>query len=96
MSEDQTSKHVRVLGVWRLAALTMAAVIGIRNLPQMAQYGWGSLFFYALATVLFFIPAALVSAELATGWPRRGGVKLKHASTRRSSPSNATWPKKTT
>jgi amino acid transporter len=74
VSEDQTSKHVRVLGVWRLAALTMAAVIGIRNLPQMAQYGWGSLFFYALATVLFFIPAALVSAELATGWPRRGGV----------------------
>jgi amino acid transporter len=54
----------------------MAAVIGVRNLPQMAEYGWASIFFYVAATVLFFIPVSLISAELATGWPKRGGVYI--------------------
>ena len=74
--DSQTDQHHRVLGVYRLAALTMAAVIGIRNLPQMAEYGWASIGFYGLTTVVFFIPVALVSAELATGWPQRGGIYI--------------------
>lgn len=32
------------------------------------------LFFGVLAAICYFIPVALVSAELATGWPERGGV----------------------
>lgn len=40
----------------------------------MAQYGLASVFFILLPALLFFLPAALVSAELATGWPEEGGV----------------------
>ncbi|UCC44170.1 MAG: amino acid permease [Candidatus Zixiibacteriota bacterium] len=74
--QDQPGPSTRVLGVFRLATLTMAAVIGIRNLPQMAEYGWASIFFYVAAMLFFFIPISLVSAELATGWPKRGGIYI--------------------
>ncbi len=39
-----------------------------------AEYGFASLFFFAVAAILFFIPVSMVSAELATGWPKTGGV----------------------
>ncbi|MCB1107808.1 MAG: amino acid permease, partial [Chlamydiia bacterium] len=41
-----------------------------------AVYGFSSLFYFIVSILLFFIPVSLVSAELATGWPKRGGVYL--------------------
>lgn len=72
--QDSSTNPKRFLGVFRLSMMTMAAVIGIRNLPAMAEYGWASIFFYVAATIFFFVPVSLISAELATGWPKRGGV----------------------
>jgi amino acid transporter len=40
----------------------------------MAEYGWSLIFFVLLAVVLFLAPVSLAIAELATAWPRRGGV----------------------
>ena len=40
----------------------------------MAQYGLSSVFFILLPALLFFLPTALGSAELATGWPEKGGI----------------------
>jgi putative glutamate/gamma-aminobutyrate antiporter len=40
----------------------------------MAEYGLTAVFFFVVAALVFLIPTALVSAELATGWPKRGGV----------------------
>ena len=54
--------------------INIVAIASLRDLPQMATYGVGSIFFYGAAAVLFFAPVSLVSAELATGWPERGGV----------------------
>lgn len=54
----------------------MAVVISLRNLPLTATYGLSSLFFYCAAALLFMIPYALVSAELASGWPKAGGVYI--------------------
>jgi glutamate:GABA antiporter len=64
----------RTLSVFTLAMINMAAVISVRNLPTIAEYGLSSLFFFALAAILFFVPVSMVAAELATGWPRTGGV----------------------
>lgn len=64
----------RVLGVFTLAMINVAAITSLRNLSIMVEYGFSSVFYYVLAAVLFFIPTALVCAELATGWPRSGGV----------------------
>ncbi len=64
----------RVLSVFVLAMINVAAIVSLRTFPQMAFYGLASVFFYVIAGFLFFIPVALVSAELATGWPQTGGV----------------------
>ena len=64
------------LGVFALAMINVAAIASLRDLPQMAEYGAGCVFFYLLAALIFFIPVSLVSAELATGWPEKGGVYL--------------------
>ena len=57
-----------------LAMLSVAYIASLSGTPALAEYGYTSLFFYALAIVLLLIPTALVAAELATGWPRTGGV----------------------
>ncbi|HID72398.1 TPA: amino acid permease, partial [Candidatus Micrarchaeota archaeon] len=54
--------------------INVAAIASLRGLPAMAEFGLASVFYYVLAAVVFFIPTALVSAELATGWPKRGGI----------------------
>jgi putative glutamate/gamma-aminobutyrate antiporter len=62
------------LSVFTLAMINVAAVSSVRNWPTIAEYGFASLFFFALAAILFFIPVSMVAAELSTGWPKTGGV----------------------
>lgn len=64
----------RVLSLFTLAMINVATIGSVKNWPITAEYGLASIFFLLLASLLFFIPTALVSAELATGWPERGGV----------------------
>ncbi len=64
----------RALSVFTLAMINVAAVSSVRNWPTIAEYGFSSVFFFILAALLFFIPVSMVSAELATGWPKTGGV----------------------
>ena len=62
------------LGLFQLVMINVIAVDSIRTLPFSAAYGFSLVFFYLLAAIFFFIPTALVSAELGTGWPNTGGV----------------------
>ncbi len=64
----------RTLSIFMLAMINVAAVSSVRNWPTIAEYGFASVFFFALAAILFFIPVSMVAAELATGWPKTGGV----------------------
>lgn len=64
----------RVLSTFVLAMINVAIIVSLRGLPMLAEYGFASLIFYAIAAVGFLIPVGLVSAELATGWPETGGV----------------------
>jgi putative glutamate/gamma-aminobutyrate antiporter len=64
----------RILGVFTLAMINVAAIISLRNLSFMVEYGFSSVFYYCVAAIIFFIPTALVCAELATGWPEAGGL----------------------
>ena len=65
-----------VLGMFSLAMIDVAAVISLRNLPTIAEYGWGSIFVFALALLGFMIPVSFAAAELGSGWPRAGGVYM--------------------
>lgn len=69
-----SSNNSRPLNFFLLAMINVAAICSIRNWPLNAQYGFSSLFFYLIAALGFFIPSALVSAELASAWPKNGGI----------------------
>lgn len=67
-------KVVKSLGVFSLCMMSVAAVLSLRNFPTMATYGWSSIGWYLIGTIFFFLPLALVAAELATTWPEKGGI----------------------
>ena len=54
--------------------INVAAICSVKNWPLTAVYGFSSLFYFIISILFFFIPVSLVSAELATGWPERGGI----------------------
>lgn len=64
----------RCITVFFLTMINLATILSIRNWPLTAEYGLASVSYLILAMIFFFIPCAMVSAELATGWPKEGGV----------------------
>jgi putative glutamate/gamma-aminobutyrate antiporter len=55
-----------------IALMNLCAITNIKNFPLLAEYGLSIIFFLLISSIFFFIPVALVSAELASGWPDRG------------------------
>ncbi len=66
----------KTINVFMLAMINVAALINIANISVSAKYGFASIFFILVSAISFFLPVALISAELATGWPQRGGVYI--------------------
>ena len=60
------------MSVFSLIMITSALFLTLRNVPMMTEVGMQMIFFNVIAAFAFLIPAALVSAELATGWPHSG------------------------
>jgi glutamate:GABA antiporter len=54
--------------------INVAAILSLKNFPIMAAVGLASISYYIIAALIFFIPSALVAAELASGFPSRGGI----------------------
>jgi putative glutamate/gamma-aminobutyrate antiporter len=71
-----TDNPRRVLSVFVLAMLNVSVMASLRNLPLVAEYGLGAVPYFLIVALLFLVPCALVSAELATGWPKSGGVYI--------------------
>jgi glutamate:GABA antiporter len=55
-----------------MAMLTLGSVVDLGAPPATAVLGLASVAIYVLPAIVFLLPASLVSAELASGWP--GGV----------------------
>jgi len=73
-SPNSKPASVAKLSIITLAIMNVVAVVSLRGLPAEAEYGLSSIFYYLFAAVCFLIPVSLVAAELATGWPEKGGV----------------------
>ena len=73
-TEKAPSQSAGKIGIFTLAIMNVVAVVSLRGLPAEAEYGLSSIFYYLFAAVVFLIPVSLVAAELATGWPEKGGV----------------------
>ena len=74
MSKAQPTPSAKpnTMGLLTLVLVTSALFLTLRNLPSMADTGLQMVFFNGVAAFAFLIPVALVSAELATGWPKNG------------------------
>lgn len=76
MEINEVAKQRRFMNVFVLAMMNLAIMVSIRNLTLVAEYGLSSIFLYLIIGIGFLIPSALVSAELATGWTRTGGIYI--------------------
>jgi len=70
------SSNKRVLSVFSLVMINVIAVDSLRTLPISATLGFSLVSYYAFAAIAFFIPVALVAAELATAYPSTGGIYI--------------------
>lgn len=64
----------KVLSVVSLVMINIIAVDSIRTLPMAASYGMALITFYIIGAIGFLFPTALMTAELATTWPEKGGL----------------------
>ncbi len=64
----------RSLSVFSLVMINIIAIDSLRNLPVNAVNGFSIPFYYLIACLFFLIPCALVTAELATHYPKTGGA----------------------
>ncbi|MBU0686546.1 MAG: APC family permease [Candidatus Margulisbacteria bacterium] len=62
------------INVFTLVMITAAFAVSVRNIPILAETGMQMIFLCLVAVLAFLMPTALISAELATGWPQKGGV----------------------
>ncbi|MCH9716783.1 MAG: APC family permease, partial [Gammaproteobacteria bacterium] len=70
------------ISTFALVLLITGAIDSIRNLPATALFGSTLIFFFLFSALVFLIPIALISAELASTWSdEEGGVYswIKHA-----------------
>lgn len=70
------SNNKHALTIFSLTMITVGSVDSIRNLPATALFGSQLIFYFILGALFFLIPTALVSAELASGWPKQGGIYI--------------------
>ncbi len=66
----------RVISTFVLVMLNVSIMASLRNLPLVAEYGYSAIFYFIIVGLCFLVPSALVSAELATGWPKSGGIYI--------------------
>ncbi len=56
--------------------MNLSAILTLKTWPFAASFGLGSVLLILMVILIFLVPVALVSAELATGWPQTGGVYI--------------------
>jgi amino acid transporter len=63
-----------ILNVKNVILMTLVGNLGIRWIPVAAGIGPSSLLFWLLGALLFFLPLALMVAELSCAYPEAGGI----------------------
>lgn len=70
---NNINKNMSILS---LVMINVIAIDSLRTIPLSASYGFALLFYYTICAIGFFIPSALVTAELTSSFPQRGGIYL--------------------
>jgi len=70
---NKTLPPRNTIGVFTFLMITGSMIISTRTYPTFAEAGFSLVFYIVVGALFFFIPSALVSGELATGWLKKGG-----------------------
>lgn len=73
-SKPKVAKKAATIGLWTFAIMNVTTIVSLRGMPSQAEYGLTSIFYFVFAAVVFLIPMALVAAELASTFPKQGGI----------------------
>lgn len=68
------AKATAAIGMLAFAVMNITTIVSLRGMPSQAEYGLHSIFYYCFAALVFLIPVSLVAAELASAYPKQGGV----------------------
>jgi glutamate:GABA antiporter len=75
-ASDPKKQLRRAMGFWDVLLFNIAAVLGPRWIAAAAHNGTSSISLWVLAAILFFLPTALIVAELSTRFPHEGGLYI--------------------
>lgn len=64
----------KILGKKDLVLFTVSAILLLDTLASAASIGVSSIFWWLFLGVVFFIPFALISAEMSCSYPEQGGI----------------------
>ena len=64
----------RVMGLFDVTLFIISAILVVDQLTASASIGVGSVGWWVMTIVLFFVPSALIVAELGTAYPYQGGI----------------------
>ena len=72
--QQNIKKSNKSISIFGICMFSIIAVDSIRALPINAAYGPALVSTLLLGGLLFLLPCALISAELASAWPQDGGL----------------------
>ena len=89
---SNTPEHIRTLGRKDIVLFTVSAILLLDTLAAGASVGASAIFWWLFLGVVFFVPYALICAEMGTTYPEQGGLYawVRDAFGRRWA-SRATW-----
>lgn len=67
-------KKPAAIGLWAFTVMNITTIVSLRGLPSQAEYGLTSIFYFVFAAAVFLVPMSLVAAELASTYPKQGGI----------------------
>lgn len=75
-SVQKQMKQKKQMSMVALIGVTIAFFASVRPVPQVAETGWTLIFYMLFAALLFAVPLAMMSAELSTAYPQKGGSQI--------------------
>ena len=71
---NSSVKHIKALGQKDLVLFTVSAILLLDTLAAGASIGASSVFWWLCLGIIFFIPFALICAEMGCTYPEQGGI----------------------
>ena len=71
---SEAVKHIKTLGQKDMVLFTVSAILLLDTLAAAASVGASSIFWWLFLGLLFFVPFALICAEMGCAYPEQGGI----------------------